>query len=143
MKKSVRIIVLTSFVLSLTLWRCVEDVKPKLENQSDLKIFTSDPIVSSRKENPKSEPLVFKSGSDKIAGRILMASGTNPKITVIFLHGNPGFEKNQDIGQRLRRAGYNTVFFSYSGTWGNEGLFSYKKSIKDVEELNKFLIEYP
>ena len=51
-----------------------------------------------------------------------MAKGKDAKPTLIFLHGNPGFEKNEETGQMLRRAGFNTVFCSYSGTWGNKGV---------------------
>lgn len=105
------------------------------------KILNTDQSVSHFEKKPQSKPFIFYSDSNMLAGRILMAHGNELKPTIIFLHGNPGFEKNEDLGQMLRRSGYNTVFFSYSGTWGNEGEFSYKKSLNDVHSIKKFIID--
>ncbi|WP_320019176.1 hypothetical protein [Labilibaculum manganireducens] len=105
------------------------------------KILNTDQSVSRFGKTPQSKPFIFYSDSNMLAGRILMAHGNELKPTIIFLHGNPGFEKNEDLGQMLRRGGYNTVFFSYSGTWGNEGDFSYKKSLNDVLSIKKFIID--
>ena len=102
-------------------------------------MFNEDPIVNKRNERPLSLPLMIPSGDHSIAGRILMAKGKDAKPTVIFLHGNPGFEKNEETGQILRRAGYNAVFCSYSGTWGNKGVFSYQQSIQDVKAIVTYL----
>lgn len=106
-----------------------------------IKILNTDQSISHFGKAPQSKPFIFYSDSSMLAGRILMAHGNELKPTIIFLHGNPGFEKNEDLGQMLRRGGYNTVFFSYSGTWGNEGEFSYKKSLKDVHSIKKFIID--
>jgi len=98
-----------------------------------------DRTINRTSAQQKSLPFIFNSNGDKLVGRILMAINDNPKPTIIFLHGNPGFEKNEDIGQALRRDGYNAVFFSYSGTWGNEGIFNYQHSVDDLNFIIKYL----
>jgi alpha/beta superfamily hydrolase len=130
-------------VLSSTiLFSCNDNVKTvkKVLDKSETSLFSNvDPKSNSRKTSAISLPIIFPSGDNNIVGRVLMAEGKAPKPTIIFLHGNPGFEKNEETGQILRRAGYNTVFFSYSGTWGNKGEFSYHKSIEDLESLVEYL----
>ncbi len=136
MKKIIFIALLTS---SLVFSGCQEDAKTVASSGDKYALFNEDPIVNKRNENPLSLPLLIPSGDHILAGRILMAKGKEAKPTVIFLHGNPGFEKNEETGQMLRRAGYNTVFCSYSGTWGNKGLFSYEQSIQDVKAIVAYL----
>lgn len=130
-------------VLSSTLFfNCNNNIKTveKTPDKSETILFSNeDPKSNSRKTSAISLPIIFPSGDNDIVGRVLMAEGKAPKPTIVFLHGNPGFEKNEETGQMLRRAGYNTVFFSYSGTWGNKGSFSYHKSIEDLKSLVKYL----
>ncbi|PXY02265.1 hypothetical protein DF185_06355 [Marinifilum breve] len=118
---------------------CKQDAKEIKKSSDEIVLLDHDPVVKSKNEMPKSLPILFRSGDHKLVGRVLMAHGSNAKPTVIFLHGNPGFEKNEETGQFLRRQGYNTVFFSYSGTWGNEGVFNYKNSIEDIKSLVIYL----
>lgn len=128
------------FLLSIAFFTgCGQDIKSDQTTDNENSSLCQDPVYKNTGDMPKSLPILFPSGGNKLAGRILMASGSNAKPTVIFLHGNPGFEKNEETEQFLRRQGFNTVFFSYSGTWGNEGIFSYKNSIRDLKELVKNL----
>ncbi|MBZ0244138.1 MAG: alpha/beta hydrolase [Bacteroidales bacterium] len=128
------------FILTLTLFvSCGQDIKETEITNYETISLNQDPVYKGIKDSPKSIPIVFPSGENKLVGRILMAHGSNEKPTVVFLHGNPGFEKNEETGQILRRQGFNAVFFSYSGTWGNEGIFSYKNSIQDLKGLLKYL----
>lgn len=126
-------------MISLMFVGCQEEAKTIVSSGDKYAFFNEDPIGVKRNERPMSLPLMIPSGDHSIAGRILMAKGKDAKPTVIFLHGNPGFEKNEETGQMLRRAGYNTVFCSYSGTWGNKGVFSYKQSIQDVKAIVAYL----
>ena len=50
-----------------------------------------------------------------LAGMMLGANGQGPHPTIVLLHGFPGNEKNLDLAQSLRRAGYNVLFFHYRG----------------------------
>jgi uncharacterized protein len=61
-----------------------------------------------------------------------LAAGAGPHPVVIVLHGFPGNEKNLDLAQSIRRAGWNAVFFDYRGSWGSPGSFSFANSIEDT-----------
>jgi pimeloyl-ACP methyl ester carboxylesterase len=82
--------------------------------------FTADPVVDPDFP-PGVEELTITSGGLKMSALIYLANGEGPHPTVVLLHGFPGNEKNLDIAQVLRRAGYNVVFFHYRGAWGSEG----------------------
>jgi pimeloyl-ACP methyl ester carboxylesterase len=61
-----------------------------------------------------------------------LAAGEGPHPVVLVLHGFPGNEKNLDLAQAIRRAGWNAVFFDYRGSWGSPGNFSFANSIEDT-----------
>ncbi len=133
--KKILILILITLIIS----SCKEEKINIIEN-SQLSLY-NDKTIDDEKSQPKSLPFIFMANNNKLAGRILMAINNKPKATIIFLHGNPGFEKNEDIGQALRRGGFNSVFFSYSGTWGNEGIFNYKNSINDLNSIIDYITE--
>lgn len=130
--------ILITLLISIIVTSCNEDNVKIIENNQTT--LYNDKTIADEKSKAKSLPFIFESNSNKLVGRILMAVNNEPKATIIFLHGNPGFEKNEDIGQALRRGGYNSVFFSYSGTWGNEGVFNYQNSINDLNSIIDYLI---
>ena len=70
---------------------------------------------------------------------VYVASGAGPHPVVLLLHGFPGNEKNLDIAQTLRRAGYDVLFFNYRGSWGSPGDFSFTHSIEDVDAAIAYL----
>ncbi|WP_051189783.1 alpha/beta hydrolase family protein [Daejeonella oryzae] len=78
------------------------------------------------------EELKFNSSGSTIYGFEYKANGAGPHPTVILLHGLPGNERNLDLAQNLRRAGYNVVFFNYRGSWGSEGIYSFSNSLADI-----------
>ncbi|NPD45470.1 MULTISPECIES: alpha/beta hydrolase [unclassified Lentimicrobium] len=131
-------VLLLSSLLIITSCRDKEDTQNQ-ETPTETFQF-SDPNEFNRDAAPLSIPIIIPS-DNKLAARILLTTGKSTKPTVIFLHGNPGFEKNEDIGQALRRNGYNSVFFSYSGTWGNNGYFSYSQSLQDTKDVYEYLIQ--
>jgi pimeloyl-ACP methyl ester carboxylesterase len=71
----------------------------------------------------------------KINGIAYLASGAGPHPTVILLHGLPGNEKNLDLAQAIRRAGWNVVTFSYRGSWGSAGDFSFGHNLEDADAV--------
>lgn len=81
------------------------------------------------------EELKFNSSGDSIYGFSYVANGKGPHPTVVLLHGLPGNERNLDVGQHLRRNGYNVVFFNYRGSWGSQGTFTYENSLADVHAV--------
>jgi pimeloyl-ACP methyl ester carboxylesterase len=61
-----------------------------------------------------------------------LAAGEGPHPVAILLHGFPGNEKNLDLAQAVRRAGWNVVYFDYRGSWGSPGAFSFSNSMEDT-----------
>src|SRR5262249_33483843 len=68
----------------------------------------------------------------RMFGLVYEAPGAGPHPTAIVLHGFPGNERNLDLAQAIRRAGWNAVFFHYRGAWGSEGDFSFVHVLEDV-----------
>jgi pimeloyl-ACP methyl ester carboxylesterase len=62
-----------------------------------------------------------------------LAAGHGPHPTVVLLHGFPGNERNLDLAQAIRRAGWNVLYFNYRGAWGSPGDFSFAHCIEDAE----------
>jgi pimeloyl-ACP methyl ester carboxylesterase len=62
-----------------------------------------------------------------------IAPGPGPHPVVLLLHGFPGNEKNLDLAQTIRRAGWTVVYFDYRGSWGSLGAFSFTHSIEDTQ----------
>ena len=104
-----------------------------------------DPIsmepVRDRAHSATIEELTFDSKGYKLTGLIYIANGPGPHPTVVLLHGFPGNEKNLDIAQAARRAGFNVMFFHYRGAWGSEGDYSLLQVERDAQRALQFLRE--
>jgi uncharacterized protein len=83
--------------------------------------------------------LAIASHDARMFGVLYRAAGGDPHPTVVLLHGLPGFEQNADLGQTLRRAGWNVLIFHYRGAWGSEGTFSFGNCIEDVHAALEYL----
>jgi len=77
----------------------------------------------------------FQSDGAHLNAIVYVAQGPGPHPTVLLLHGFPGNERNLDLAQAIRRAGWNVVFFHYRGAWGSGGTFSFLHVIEDVGEV--------
>lgn len=82
-----------------------------------------------------SSEVVFESGGARMFGLVYEAPGAGPHPTAIVLHGFPGNERNLDLAQAIRRAGWNAVFFHYRGAWGSEGAFGFGHVLDDVSAV--------
>ena len=100
--------------------------------------FTDDPAADAMFP-PAIEELAFESHGDRLSGLLYLANGLGPHPTVILLHGLPGNEKNLDIAQVLRRAGFNVMFFHYRGAWGSQGRYTLTGQVADVASALNFL----
>ena len=65
-------------------------------------------------------------------GLLYLAAGPGPHPVVVFLHGFPGNERNQDLAQAVRRAGYQALYFDYRGSWASAGTFSFAHGLEDL-----------
>lgn len=102
---------------------------------------TTDPLEYDEKYPPVmlEGPKELMSRGKRLNGIIYLAQGKGPHPTVLLLHGLPGNERNLDLAQVLRRAGWNVVFFHYRGAWGSEGYFSFTNCIEDVGNVLRIL----
>jgi pimeloyl-ACP methyl ester carboxylesterase len=64
-------------------------------------------------------------------------AGTHP--TLVICHGLPGNEKNLDLAQAVRRAGWNAVTFNYRGSWGSPGSFRFGQNMEDADAVLAYL----
>lgn len=78
-------------------------------------------------------------GGLKINGVEYVAGGEGPHPTLVLLHGWPGNEKNLDLAQAVRRAGWNVVTFNYRGAWGSPGTFDFVGNIDDAKAVLAFV----
>ena len=70
---------------------------------------------------------------------VYVAEGAGPHPVVVLLHGFPGNEKNLDLAQAIRRAGWDVLYFNYRGSWGSPGDFSFTHCIEDTEAAIAYL----
>jgi pimeloyl-ACP methyl ester carboxylesterase len=59
--------------------------------------------------------------------------------TLVICHGLPGNEKNLDLAQAVRRAGWNAVTFNYRGSWGSAGVFRFAQNLEDADAVLAYL----
>ena len=83
--------------------------------------------------------LHIPSGGVKINGVEYVAAGAGVHPTFVFFHGLPGNEKNLDLAQAVRRAGWNAVTVNYRGSWGSPGQFSFGGNLEDAAAVLTFL----
>lgn len=81
---------------------------------------------------PGMEELSIPSHGARMNGFIYLAQGKGPHPLAIFLHGYPGNERNLDLAQTVRRAGWNALYFDYRGNWGSGGTFGFQNALDDV-----------
>ena len=79
------------------------------------------------------------SGGVSINGLVYVASGAGSHPTLVLCHGLPGNEKNLDLAQAVRRAGWNAVTFNYRGSWGSPGSFTFAHTLEDAESVLAYL----
>jgi len=99
-------------------------------------IFTDPPADAAHP--PRMEVLHIPSGGVEINGVAYLAGGAGPHPTLVLLHGLPGNEKNLDLAQAVRRAGWNVVTFNYRGSWGSPGTYSFEGNLADARAVLAF-----
>lgn len=82
---------------------------------------------------PNTQTFTFNVKGDDLICMVYVAQGRGPHATIILYHGFPGYEKNYDLAQTLRRAGYNVMVFHYRGCWGSTGTYSVSNVLEDAE----------
>jgi len=93
---------------------------------------TTDPNPIDTAYPPKMRAVLIPSAGVRLNGVLYVAQGRGVHPTAVFLHGFPGDEKNADLAQAVRRAGFNALVFYYRGAWGSPGIYSYSNVLEDV-----------
>ena len=83
--------------------------------------------------------LHIPSGNVRINGVAYLAAGAGPHPTLVLLHGLPGNEKNLDLAQAVRRAGWHVVTLNYRGSWGSPGAFRFAQVLDDAPAALAFV----
>jgi pimeloyl-ACP methyl ester carboxylesterase len=74
-----------------------------------------------------------------INGLVYLPSGPGPHPTLVLCQGLPGNEKNLDLAQAVRRAGWNAVTFNYRGSWGSPGVYRFSQNLQDADAVLDYL----
>jgi pimeloyl-ACP methyl ester carboxylesterase len=85
------------------------------------------------------EVIHVPTGGVKVNGIVYVAAGAGPHPTFVLFHGLPGNERNLDLAQAVRRAGWNVVAINYRGSWGSPGAFSFAQNLEDARAVLAFV----
>lgn len=121
--------------------------RPVLESAREGLTFADQPALMAVVADPprdekhpaRNRQLLVQSGGQGMNALFFLASGEGPKPTMLLLHGLPGNERNLDLAQAVRRAGWNVLTFTYRGAWGSPGTFSIKHAMEDSVAALMFL----
>ncbi|MBA8956817.1 alpha/beta hydrolase family protein [Actinomadura namibiensis] len=80
-------------------------------------------------------PVTFQSAGTTLLGVLHLPPGPGPHPVVVLLHGFPGHERNFDLAQAARRAGYAALVFHYRGSWGMGGSWSWAHVLEDAAHV--------
>jgi pimeloyl-ACP methyl ester carboxylesterase len=100
-------------------------------------IFT-DPVRDAA-HPARMEVLHIPSGGVAINGLAYVAAGAGPHPVVLLCHGLPGNEKNLDLAQAMRRAGWTVITFNYRGSWGSPGSYRFANDLADADAVLAWL----
>jgi len=81
------------------------------------------------------------SHGELLTGTFYAAAGKGPHPTIVTLHAFPGYEKNLDLAQSLRRIGFNVLYFDYRGIWGGPSDFSVISGYQDAASAVTFVVD--
>jgi uncharacterized protein len=81
------------------------------------------------------QEVAIDSHGSRMNGIVYLAAGAGNHPVVIFFHGYPGNERNLDLAQAVRRAGYQALYVDYRGMWGSGGTFSFGNGLEDAATI--------
>ena len=112
---------------------------PQVDLPADLPaaIYTDPP--ADKAHPARMEVVHVQSGGVAINGVAYLPAGAGPHPIALICHGWPGNEKNLDLAQALRRAGWAAVTFNYRGSWGSPGKFRFAQNPEDAAAVLAYL----
>lgn len=103
--------------------------------------MAADPLVSDPHADAQwpaaTLALAISSGGVALPAVLHVPAGPGPHPVVVLLHGFPGHERNFDLAQVLRRAGYATLVFHYRGSRGTGGTWSWTHMLEDCAAVTR------
>jgi alpha-beta hydrolase superfamily lysophospholipase len=123
------------FLRSALLCACFSVALPSVAQNAAI---SADPEPD-KANSPGMQSFQFDSHGSLLNAFVYVAAGSPPHPTVILLHGFPGNERNLDLAQSIRRAGWNVLYFDYRGSWGSPGDFSFIHCIEDTQSAIVYL----
>lgn len=100
-------------------------------------IFTDPPVDASHPA--KMTVLHIPSHGVLINGIAYQPAGAGLHPTLVICHGLPGNEKNLDLAQAVRRAGWNAITFNCRGSWGSPGVYRFTQNLEDADAVLAYL----
>lgn len=121
-------------------------LRPHIYSLNKREFFMSfDPISDDIEFDPEFPATMmdveFLSDGSRVNGVAYIPAGEGAFPVVLLLHGIPGHERNLDLAQILRRAGYVTVVFHYRGAWGSEGNYRLRHVLEDTRAAIQYFRE--
>ncbi len=113
-------------------------VSPPVFAQTTAAAIASDPPADAA-HPARMEVIHVPSGGVRINGVVYVAAGAGLHPTFVLFHGLPGNERNLDLAQAVRRAGWNVVAVNYRGSWGSPGAFSFAQNLQDADAVLAFV----
>jgi uncharacterized protein len=113
-------------------------VPPTARAQSVPTAIFADP-PSDRAHPAKMTVLHIPSHGVPINGIAYQPAGAGLYPTLVICHGLPGNEKNLDLAQAVRRAGWNAITFNYRGSWGSPGVYRFTQNLEDADAVLAYL----
>src|SRR6202021_2359507 len=98
------------------------------------------PLGASQQVNPASmQTFQILSHGALINAFVYVAAGPGPHPAVVLLHGVPGNERNLDLAQDIRSAGWDVLYFDYRSSWGSPRDFSFTHATEDTAAAIDYL----
>jgi pimeloyl-ACP methyl ester carboxylesterase len=105
-----------------------------------LALCFSSPLIAQQRSFPASmQSFQIPSHGGLLNAFVYVAAGPGPHPAVVLLHGFPGNERNLDLAQDIRSAGWDVLYFDYRGSWGSLGEFSFTHGIEDTAAAIDYL----
>lgn len=89
----------------------------------------------------RTQLLLGQDGMERLFRARVAVFGIGGVDTSILLNGIPGCERNLDLAQALRWAGFHVMTFHYSGSWGSDGDYSLTHDLEDADTVLDFILQ--
>lgn len=103
-------------------------------------VFRTEPHYGASPCRPDLHGILIPGRRGRLLSVLYTAAGEGLHPTVLLLHGIPGWERNLDLAQALRRAGFHVLVFHYSGSWGSDGTYSLAHVLEDSHTALDYLL---